>query len=944
MNRALAASPLRSALNRTLAIVTSLLALAAAPSLAQKSPPALPSLAFEKYTLANGLQVMLHVDRKLPIVHVNLWFHVGSKNERAGRTGFAHLFEHMMFQGSTNAPGEYFSYVEKAGGNINNGGVNGTTSYDRTNYFATVPSGNLEYLLWLESDRLATLDEAMTQEKLDNQRMVVKNERRQNYENTPYGRAWSLLTQNLYPAGHPYSHDVIGSHEDLTAATLEDVREFFRTYYTPNNLSIVIAGDFDVPEAKRLVEKYFGSIAPGPALERVSRWVPQLVGEKIVDANDRVPQEAVYMEWPAPPYFDAEESSLDMAASVLSDGLSSRLTKILVYEKQLATSVYAFNESREVSGNFVVVAEARPGATLPQIESIVTEEIARLAKSGPTAEELERAKTKWEFGYVSGLERIGGFGGKADRLNQYNTYLGTPDRFKEEVTRYRGVTAESVRRATATWLDTRNRVIVRFHPEASERSTAAEIDRSKAPMLGADRDFSVPEVQTAKLDNGMEIFVVSRPELPKVAVSLGVRAGVVAETPGREGIATLVAQTIDDGTATRSALAISDELGDLGVGLGTGAWREYATAGFESLKRNVDASLAIFSDVVRNPSFPAAEVAREKARRLDELRQEESNPNSVGFRLTRMLAYGKDHPYGRPAGGLTSTVSRLTPADLAEFHRTYWKPDGAALVFVGDITLDEAAAMARRHFGSWSGSAPKVAIPPPSPAAPGHVYLVDRQSASQTYMRQVLPGVSRSSSDYYAIELADAVWGGAGFATRLNLNLREDKGYSYGIFSWPNYQSEGGMWSAGGGVQSDKTRESIAEMMSELKGISSTKPITSEELERSRELRLRSFSQEFETAGSVGNKILDAWSYGLPMSEIGREPIELKRTELDAVNAAARRYLDPSKALYVLVGDRNTVEPTLRDLGAGDVIVLDNDGNPVSDRRAEDPRPVPGRQ
>ncbi|HVK39469.1 MAG TPA: pitrilysin family protein [Candidatus Kapabacteria bacterium] len=929
---------------RAMLFLTIALLMAASPASAQKAAE-LPGVTFEKYTLANGLEVILHVDRKLPIVHVNQWYHVGAKNERPGRTGFAHLFEHMMFQGSTNAPGEYFSYVEKAGGNINNGGVNGTTSFDRTNYFATVPSGNLEYLLWLESDRLATLDEAITQEKLDNQRMVVKNERRQNYENTPYGRAWSLLTQNVYPAGHPYVHDVIGSHEDLSAATLDDVRDFFRTYYTPNNLSIVIAGDFDVAEARRLVEKYFGGIAPGPVLERVARWVPRLDGEKIVEAKDRVPQEAVYIAWPAPPYFDAEEAPLDMAASVLADGLSSRLRKVLQYDRQLVTNVYAFNEAREISGNFVVVAEARQGAELEEIETVITQEIARLARQGPSAEELDRAKTKWEFGYVAGLERIGGFGGKADRLNQYNTFFGTPDRFKEEVTRYRGVTAEHVRAATSKWIDNRNRVVLRFRPETSTREIASTLDRSTAPALGADRPFSVPEVQTAKLENGMEVFVVTRPELPKVSVSLGVRAGVIAEPAGKGGLATLVAGALDDGAGARSALAISDQLGDLGVWLSTGAGRESASAGFESLKRNLDPALAIVADVVRRPTFPPAEFERERAQHLEGLAQEDNDASSVSWRVARMLAFGKDHPYGRPGGGTRSSVAGLTVSDLAEFHRTYWKPSGAALVLVGDVTLEEGVALARKHFGSWSGSAPAVPIPAPTPAAPGRIYLVDRQDASQTVVCQVLPGVARRSGDYYAIELADAVWGGAGFANRLNMNLREDKGYSYGVFSWPMYLREGGMWTAGGGVQTDKTRESIAELMSELAAISSTKPIASDELERARELRLRSFSQEFETAGEVARRVLDTWSFGLPMSEIGREPIELGRTDLDAVNAAARRYLVADKAAVVLVGDRSVVAPTLGGLGLGEVILLDAEGNVASDRRAEEePRPVPGRQ
>ena len=396
---------------------------------------ATPKVEFEKYTLPNGLQVILHVDRKLPIVHVNQWFHVGSKNEKPGRTGFAHLFEHMMFQGSKNAEGEYFTYAERAGANVFEGGVNGTTSQDRTNYFATVPSGNLENVLWFESDRLLTLTDVTTKEKLDNQRDVVKNERRQGLENQPYGRWYPLISEAVFPKGHPYSWPVIGSQEDLTNASQEDVTEFFKTYYTPNNLSLVIAGDFDPADAKKLVEKYFGDIPPGPALDRPAKWIPRLDGEKLVEVNDRVSLERVYIGWPAPEYFSAGDATLDITARILSDGLSARLNRALVYDRQIATNVTAFNVSGEISGLFVVQATARPGSKLAEIETIVTDEIARLAKEGPTAAEVERAKNKQESEFISGLERIGGFGGKADVLNQYNTFTGDPGRLEADLAR-----------------------------------------------------------------------------------------------------------------------------------------------------------------------------------------------------------------------------------------------------------------------------------------------------------------------------------------------------------------------------------------------------------------------------------------------------------------------------------------------------------------------------
>jgi zinc protease len=885
-----------------------------------------PKITFEKYTLSNGLQVILHVDRKLPVVHVNQWFHVGSKNERAGRSGFAHLFEHMMFQGSKNAVGEYFSYVEAAGANLFAGGVNGTTSEDRTNYFATVPSGNLEQILWLESDRLATLTDALTIEKLNNQRDVVKNERRQGLENQPYGRAFKLIVENLYPSGHQYAHDVIGSHEDLTAASVDDVKDFFKTYYTPNNMSLVIAGDFDPAEAKRLVEKYFGTIPAGPPLDRPAKGVAKLDSEKIIEVNDRVAQERSYFAWHTPAYFDTGDAELDLVATILSDGLSARLNKVLVYDKQLASDVVSFQWAHEQAGTFVIWATARPGASLKQIEAMVTDEIARLSQTGPTPAELARAKTKWEFGFVTGLERIGGFGGKSDRLNQYNTFLGDPNKFEADFARYRSATTESVRDTVSKWLNTRNRLLIRFHPEPAGRESQIAIDRSKIPALGGDRPFMVPPVKTAKLDNGMDIFVIERPDLPKVAVRLETRAGSVHNPVGKDGLADLTVETMKRGTKTRNALQVEDALGDLGTAIFGGAGRESSSISFEVLKRNLSPALVIFSDVVRDPAFPADEVDREKKKRLDALAQDAEDANAIANRVGQMLAFGADHPYGRPGRGLPSTIQPLTREDFTRFHEANWKPGSSALIFAGDITLDEAKALAHQNFGNWSGgAAPTVSIPQPKPAGPGKVYLVDRQDAAQTIVMQILPGARRKTEDYYAINLADAVWGG-GFGTRLNLNLREDKGYSYGVFSFPTFFSEYGMWQSSGGVQTNKTKESVVEFVKELKFFAGEKPITEKELLAAKANRIRGYAQQFESLGRLADQVATLWAYGLPMSELQEETTGLERSTLASVNSAAKKYAVPGSTMMLLVGDRAKIEAGLRELKLGDIVILDAEG------------------
>ncbi len=890
---------------------------------------AAPTVPFEKFVLGNGLQVILHVDRKLPIVHVNEWFHVGSKNEKPGRTGFAHLFEHEMFEGSKDAPGKYFGRAERAGANLFEGGVNGTTNNDRTNYFITVPSGSLEYVLWLESDRLATLGDYLTQQNLDAQRAVVKNERRQGLENRPYGRAFKLIVENLFPAGHPYSWPVIGSHEDLTAASLEDVQDFFRTYYTPNNLSLVIAGDFDPAAAKELVRKYFGNIPAGPPLDRPGLFIPALSGEKVVEATDRVPQERVYMVWPSAPFYAPGDAELDLTSLILTDGLASRLQKVLVYEKQLCTDVNAFQQSMEISSFYAVVATARPGASLVEIEKIVTAEIARLGRQGPTAAELARAQTKWEYNFVSGLERIGGFGGKADLLNSYNTFLGDPGKFEFDQARYKKATTQDVRKAVERWLDTNDRLIVRFHPEKSGRADETALDRSKEPPLGADTPFHAPQVLSGRLANGLEVFVVERRELPKVAVTLVTRAGSVSDPPGKEGTASLTAETMRLGTKTRKALDIETALGDLGATLQAEAQRESARIGFEILRRHLDAGLGILADVVLNPTFPESEVAREKKRRSDDLEQESRDGTGLARRIRPMLVFGREHPYGRPARGLPDSVQAIRREDLVAFRQARWKPGGSAIVFVGDVTLAEAEALARKAFGGWTGGAPEaVVIPPPSPAPAGRIYLVDRQDAAQTVVSQLLPAPRRDSPDYFALELADGVWGGSA-SSRLDMNLREDKGYSYGVFSALVLFREAGEWLATGGVQTNKTKESVAEFDKELKAIAGPRPITPEEFEAQKARIIRGYAQQFEAFSRIAGQIADLWTEGLPMTELQRDYDEASKVTLEAAGAAAVKYARPEKASILLVGDRAKIEPGLRDLGLGEIVLLDAEGKPV---------------
>lgn len=887
-----------------------------------------PKIAYEKYVLPNGLQVIFHVDKKLPLVHVNLWYHVGSKNEKPGRTGFAHLFEHLMLQGSKNASQDFFSLMQRAGARPGRDS-NGTTEPDRTNYFSTAPSGSLEYLLWVHSDLLATLLDAMTQAKLDNQREVVRNERRQGLDNVPYGRWYKLLTENLFPAGHPYSWPVIGSHEDLAAASLEDVKSFFRTYYTPNNLSLVVSGDFQPAEAKKLIDKFFGSIPPGPALDRPGRNIPKLDREKIVEVNDWVSQERVFIGWLAPEIGADGEAELTLLASILTDGLSSRLQKRLVYDKKLCSEVSSFNNPGEIAGAFVVDATARPGASLPDIERVIAAEVARIVKEGPTAAELERARTKQLTALASTLQSIGAFGGKADVLNYYNVYFGDPGKMEADVGRVLKATPLSVRQAATAWLGTPNRVIVRFHPEASVRGTTAEPDRSVAPNLGADTPFEVPKVETGTLPNGLEFYVVERHELPIVTAALMTRAGSINDPSGKEGLARLVADTMTRGTKTRDAIALANALGDLGTQLQVNVGKESAALAVQVQSPNLAAAVALLGDVARNPRFPEAEIDRERKIKLDEIEQIEHDVPSIARRVRDLLAYGGAHPYGRPTAGFRKSVASISPADVATFHSSYWKPQGAALIFVGDVTLADARALATKEFGAWSGAPPPPpAIPAPTPMAKGKVILVDRPDAAQTYVIHIYGAPTKKGDDYYGWKLASEVLGG-GTAGRLFMNLRQDKGYSYGVFTaTPVYSSAMG-WIGQGAVQTDKTTESAVEFVKELKGIAGDRAITAAELDNARLGLIRNYAAGFGTNNDIAFRIADLWTMRWPMTELEREPAELARVPLVDVAAAAKRYAVPADATLLLVGDRAKIEAGVRSLEFGEIVILDVEGRPI---------------
>lgn len=890
--------------------------------------PSVPQVAFEKHVLRNGLQLILHVNKKLPLVHVNLAYHVGSKNEQRGKSGFAHLFEHLMLQGSKNAPEDYFTLMARAGAK---GGrdSNGTTNSDITSYWATAPSGSLEYLLWVQSDMLATLPEAIDQTKLDNQRDVVRNELRQSFENRPYGRLWQVLPGKLFPAGHPYSWPIVGTHRDLQAASLADVKAFFRTYYAPNNLSLVVAGDFDPANARRLVEKYFGSMPPGPALTRPGVDIPQLDAEKVIEIEDRVSLERVFFAWPTPQIGGADEPELTLAASILAEGLSSRLQKALIYDRKLCTEVSASYETAEIASTFILDATLRPGASMPEVERIVSAEIASLAQTGPTAAELQRARTRLATGVTSKLQSIGA-SGVPMFLNYYNVYYGDPGKLSWDLERTLAASPQSVRAAVGKWLATPKRLVLRFRPVTSAQAEQPEPDRSKPPALGEDVPFRVPSVATSKLANGLELFVVERHELPLVSAALLSRAGSVLDPSGKEGLAKLVASAMRRGTRARSALAIEAGLGDLGSSLATNVELEYAAHALEVQKENVPAALDLVADVARNPVFPTAELERERKLQLDELNAVEDDATLLGRRLRWLFSFGPAHPYGRPVLGHRATIGSLTATDAAAFHAASWRPDNCALVLIGDVTLTEAEKLAQKAFGSWQGAAAAPPqVPAPQPLARGKIAIVDKPGAEQTVAVQLFAAPREKNDEYYALRLASEVLG-TGTTGRLYGNLRQQKGYSYRVGSYLRALAGGMAWYADGAVQTDKTSESVVEFVREQRGLAGARPIDARELEHARLGLLRNYAAGFDTNLDVMQRIRELWSRRWPIEELTREQAGLQRATLAQVQAAANRYVVPTEASFLLIGDRNRIEPKLRSLKLTDVIAVDLEGRPLA--------------
>jgi zinc protease len=896
---------------------------------AQAPPSDIPKLDIEKYTLANGLQVILSEDHRVPLVGVDLWYHVGPAHEAPGRTGFAHLFEHMMFQGSKHIESDaHFKLLAGAGAT----GVNGTTNFDRTNYFETMPSNQLELALWLESDRMGYLLETVDQAKLSNQQDVVRNERRQSYENRPYGIVEEAMFQALFPKGHPYHGMVIGSHADIQAAKLDDVREFFRQYYAPNNATIAIAGDIDKAATKKLIERYFGTLKRGPAVPPVNVKTAPITAERRLVVEDRVELPRIYMAWITPPFFKEGDGDADIAASILGQGRVSRLYKKLEYEKQIAQNVTAYQYSTMLGSIFGIEATARPGKTLKELEAVINEEIELLRTKGPTAAEVDRARNVLETQIFNGLQLVGGFGGVADQLNLYNHYVGRPDYLTEDIMRRRRVTPESVRQFAQRYLGSNARVVIHGvpgkqnlppePPKAEQAATSAaptdsinadEPWRATKPGAGAAKAVRVPVPQSFELPNGLTVIALPQTGgVPVVSANLVLRSGSDANPLDKPGLASFTADVLDQGTTTRTATQLAEEVAQIGASLSTGTSRDATTVSTSSLSRNFPAALALVADVALRPSFPAEEVERVRATRLADLAEQKGNPVQVVSVVTGKALYGT-HQYGFSEIGTAESNKQLTRDDLQAFWRQYFVPGNAALVVTGAITVPELRTLAQTAFGSWPrGTAAPAKLGVPA-AAPPRLVIVDRPGSPQTQLRIATFGVPRSSPDYMPVRVMNTILGGM-FASRINMNLREQHGYTYGANSQFVFWRSGGPFAVGTGVRTDVTAPAVHEVMLELRKMSETR-VTPEELTLAKDAITLQLPALFETSDRTTTSLSTLFTHGLPLNYYSNLAEQISVVDAQAVQEVAKKYLVADKFAVVAVGDRSKIgEPLEKEL------------------------------
>ena len=880
------------------------------------------------FTLPNGLKVIVHEDHKTPIVAVNVWYNVGSKDEPKGKTGFAHLFEHLMFNGSENLPGDYFEYLQQIGATD----YNGTTSYDRTNYFQTVPKGALERALFMESDRMGHLLGAVTQGVLDNQRGVVQNEKRPG-DTQPGGLVPYEMFGNLFPAGHPYHHTTIGSMADLDAASLEDVKQWFRDKYGPNNAVLVIAGDVTAAEARPLVEKYFGDIGRGPVNNPARASIPTLPAAKTIEMKDNVATTTIQRFWTVPGLLDERLAALDIGGSVLGGLASSRLDKIMVREEKIAVAVTAGLLPLQRAGIFIVTATVRPGVDVEKVSKRLDEVMADYLANGPTADEVQRAVMSEVSGRVRGLEQVGGFGGKAVTLAEGEIYAKDSDFYKKTLASYAAITPAVVRSTMREWLGRPAFTIILSpgeRPAYVETAVAAK-PRSEAPAsspasgkrpvppVGQLAELDFPTLVHDRLSNGIPVDYVQRTGVPVTQLAMSFNAGDAADSPAARGLASFTMALLDEGTATMTSQEFAEAEERLGANVSASNSADRSYAMLNALSPNLAPSLDLLADVVLRPAFTPPEIERVKAQALTGIAQLKQDPTRVSSRLLPSVLYGASHPYGGPAGGDEKAIEKFSRDDLVGFKQRWLRPDNAKIFVVSNLPLSELKPMLDARFGTWTPPAvPKgtktfIATPPRSTAQ--KILLVNRPGAPQSSIvgAQLLP-IDPKSEGVIPLSAANDSLGG-NFLARLNMNLREDKGWSYGVSGNARLTEELVSYVISAPVQADRTGDALAEMNRQIGSFLSTEGVTQEELNRTVAKSIAALPGDFETAGAVISAVMRMDLFDRPDDYYEQLPGKYRRLTTASTDAAIRAAVDPKGFTWIVVGDAARIRPQLDKLG-----------------------------
>ncbi|WP_151172750.1 M16 family metallopeptidase [Pseudoalteromonas ruthenica] len=893
----------------------------------QTAAPALPfvNIDYQTFTLDNGLTVVVHTDRKAPIVAVNVWYDVGAKNEQVGKTGFAHLFEHLMFNGTENYDDEYFGPFERAGATEQNG----TTNSDRTNYFQNVPTPALDMALWMESDRMGHLLGAITQDKLDEQRGVVQNEKRQG-EAQPYGTMWNNVWKYTFPQGHPYSWSVIGSMEDLNAASLDDVHQWFKDYYGPNNAVLVLAGDIDVETAKKKANKYFGDIKPGKPVAKLEKWIAKRDEQSRMVIKDRVPASRIVKVWNTAEKGTTDGEYLNLLSDVLAGGKNSRLYQRLVYDEQLASNVFSFNYLRTLAGQLIIGVDALDKSNIEKIEAIIDEEIANIIAKGPTTDELNRIKFSNAAEWVKQVEGVGGFGGKSDVLASGAVYHNDPGYYKRAFEITSNTTTSDVQGAAERWLSSGDFVLT-VHPFAELSANEQGVDRSTGvPGAGDVPSLDLPEVNTFTLSNGLEVVLSQRSDTPVINMRLDISAGTASDDNNKPGVANFTANMLDEGAGELSALALAEELEKLGASIDTSASLDKTSLSMSAMAINWQQSLALFSEVLQNPSFNDSDIERVRTLILQQIKQEKARPMSNALRVLPPLLYGASHPYGKPLTGTGNeeSVAAISRDDLLAYTEKWMRPDLARLVVVGDIDQAQLKQSLEQALASWQApqqAAPSLDIPTVDNAEQARVFVLDKPDSPQSLIISGLLGPDANDTDAQqevTLDMMNTIIGGS-FTSRMNMNLREDKGWSYGartILMDTDAQSTFFVFAP---VQTDKTKESMQEILKELNGYIGEQPATQEELDKVVANKIAKLPGRYEKKRSLLNALADAYDNGRDVSYLEKYPQLVQQPDTQAIAKQAQSLIKPKQLTWVIVGDVAKIKEQIESLNLGEVTYLD---------------------